>query len=57
MKTWKKYYGVNGLGMRTARTYATEDEARAAILRKTKRHVAAIKGSRPLPTIWVAETK
>jgi len=46
-----KFYGVSGLGNKTARGYPTPEEALAAIERKEKRHFSRIKLSGPLPQL------
>jgi hypothetical protein len=49
------YRGYNGLGMVTARTYATAEEARCAIQRKTRKHMGSIKANGPLPQTWAKQ--
>ncbi len=46
-----KWYGVSGLGHKTARGYATSQEAVEAMTRHEKRYMGELKANGPLPQI------
>lgn len=51
-----RYIGISGCGYYTRRSYETEAEAVAAIIRKTKRLWAAMKVGGQLPTFRAVTT-